>query len=70
MKTMIHEATDGKLVEYRRFPYDPTILFLEARELRRDGTPYDDRWYLVTDAGLLNLQLSGSDIVDELSRDG
>ncbi len=66
MTTYIHERCDGALVEYRRFPYDPAILFLEGRVLRPDGTPHDDRWFAVSDAESLRLQRSGSDIVELL----
>jgi hypothetical protein len=69
--TYIHNDTDGRQVEYRRHPYDPVILFLEARVLQSDGTPYDDRWYRVNDAGLLHLQTTGgTDIIDRLAGQG
>jgi hypothetical protein len=64
MRTYIHEEGDGAKVEYRRFPYDRMILHLQARPLRRDGNPQDERWHAVSDAELLHLQMDGSDIVD------
>lgn len=70
MATYLHERHDGRLVEYRRHPYDPGVLHLEGRVLRRDGTPYDGRWFRAEAEELLGLQLAGSDIVDVLSREG
>lgn len=70
MNTYLHEREDGRLVEYRRHPYDPGILHLEARVLRGDGTPYDGRWFRVGGEELLGLQVAGSDVVDVLSREG
>lgn len=64
--TYLYEQGDGKLLEYRRHPYDPEILHLQGRVLRPDGTPYDDQWFRVTDAELLWLQRTGSDIVEIL----
>ena len=64
--TYIHERADGKLVEYRRYPYDPTILHMQGRVLRQDGNPYDDQWYTISDVELLRLQRC-SDIVEHLS---
>ncbi len=67
LDTHIHERVDGKLVEYRRHPYDPDILHLEGRVLQPNGMPFDDQWFRVGDAELLQLQRA-SDIVDILSR--
>lgn len=67
MKTHIYLWSHGARVEYRRRPYHPTILFLEHRELRTDGTPYDERWYPVSDAHLLGLQRQGSVALDLLA---
>lgn len=64
--TYIHERVDGKLVEYRRYPYEPDILHMEGRVLRPDGTPHDEQWFRVTDVELLWLQRTGSDIVELL----
>lgn len=65
---MIHERPDGTKLEVRRkTPHHATILFLEARELKRDGTPHDDKWYPVSDSLLLGLQEAGSDIVGALA---
>ena len=64
--TYIHERVDGNLVEYRRHPYEPGLLNLEARVLKSNGVPYGDQWFRVTDAELLQLQRA-SDIVDILS---
>lgn len=61
-ETYIHESPDGNLVEYRRHP-DPAI-YMQHRLLQRDGHPHDDGWWPVSDSHLLNLQMSGSDIVD------
>jgi hypothetical protein len=69
MNTYIHERADGKLVEYRRHPWDPVILHMEGRVLRADGTPYDERWYRTGDSELLRLQEVGSDIVRLLSEE-
>lgn len=67
MTTHLHERIDGKLIEYRRHPYDPGILHLEGRVLRPDGTPYDGRWFRVTDAELLFLGRQETDILERLS---
>jgi hypothetical protein len=67
MQTVIHERADGALVEYRRHPWDPVILHMEGRVLRRDGTPYDERWYRTGDSELLRLQEAGSDVVKLLA---
>lgn len=65
--TLRHERRNGEIVEYRRHPYDSAILHMEGRVLRPDGTPFDDRWYRTSDSEMLNLQESGSDIVQLLS---
>lgn len=56
---MLHHHAVG-LVEYRRHPWDPGVLRLECRLLRADGTPYDDRWYPVTDESLAAIQRDGA----------
>ena len=53
-ETYLEERPDGVLVEYRRV-VNPTVLRIEGRVLRRDGRPYDGRWYPITDADLLRL---------------
>lgn len=70
MTTYILERPDGVKIEYRRFPWHDTVLHMEHRELRRDGTPHDDTWYRVTDSHLLWIQLQGSDIVRLLAEQG
>lgn len=67
--TVSYRWEAGPTVEYRRHPYHPTVLHLECRALREDGTPHDERWFRVTDSHLLNLQRAGgSHIVKSLSR--
>jgi hypothetical protein len=61
--TYTHERPDGTLVEYRRHP-DPAV-YMQHRVLRRDGHPFDDKWWPVSDDHLLTLQMS-SDIVEIL----
>lgn len=58
--------------EYRRYPYDPNVLFLECRLLKLDGTPHDNRWYPVSDAHLTDIQwfAEGREIVKRLSQLG
>ncbi len=68
MTTYVHEQGDGRLVEYRRHPYHPTVLHLEGRVLKPDGTPHDDCWFRVSDSELLGLQEQGSDIIELLSK--
>lgn len=65
--TYLHEQPEGAPIEYRRHPWHPTVLYLEARLLRHDGTPYDDSWYPVSNDEILRLVQSGSDIVDLLA---
>src|SRR5262249_49319838 len=69
MRTYIHEAADGRKIEYRRgSPSDFVVLHLESRVLRRDGMPHEDGWYRVTDAELLWLQRDGgTEIIDQLT---
>lgn len=59
---------DGALIEYRRNPYDPGILNLEARGLKPDGTPYADEWFPITDETFAFLQRTeaGRDLIDRL----
>ena len=67
LKTYIHEASDGRKIEYRRVDDNPVVLHLESRVLRPDGTPYDDGWYRVTDEQLCWLQRDGgADLVQNL----
>jgi hypothetical protein len=68
--TYLREMADGTKIEYRRFPWHSTILHLEHRVLRPDGTPYDETWFPVTDSHLLSLQQQGSDIVEILAQEG
>lgn len=56
----------GRLVEYRRYPADPTILFLQSRVLQPDGTPFGNRWYHVSDTELLRLGRYEPDLLDLL----
>lgn len=63
--TMIHELADGRKIEFRRHP-DPAV-YMQHRELRRDGFPHDGRWYPVSDWLLLRMQEVGSDIVQTLA---
>jgi hypothetical protein len=49
----------GNVHEYRRRPH-PFRLLLECRAIDPDfQVPFDDRWYLATDADLVNLTLAG-----------
>ena len=69
MTTYLHEESareGGRLTEYRRGESGPGVLRLECRVLRPDGTEYDDRWWPVSDAQLVNLQLAGTNIIDLL----
>jgi hypothetical protein len=54
--THIKEFEGGRIVEYRRSPYDPGILHVECRVLRGDCTPYDDRWWPISGEGWSILQ--------------
>jgi hypothetical protein len=67
--TYIHEAGDGRLIEYRLGPRHPCVLFVEHRLLRPGGTPYDERWYPLPDAHLSAIQREGSDIIELLSEE-
>ncbi len=60
---------DGSVVEYRRHPWDETILFVEHRVLRPDGTPYNDRWFPISDLELLQLQRAETGIVEALEKE-
>lgn len=62
MATHIHRYDGGQLIEVRRQPWDPVMLWLQARMLRPDGRPYDDQWYPVSDAAMLTLERH-SDII-------
>lgn len=66
MATYLHEDARGEVVEYRRKPGRRDILFIEGRVLRPDGTPFDDQWWLISDAEMVRLQHVGSDIVELL----
>ncbi len=69
MATYTDTKDDGSIVEYRRHPLDPTIILMESRVLKPDGTPHDDRWFPVSDWELLNLQRAGTGIVEALSKE-
>lgn len=60
----IHERGDGVKVEYRRRHSPIGILDIEHRELRADGRPHNGFWYRVSDAHMLSLQRTGTDILD------
>lgn len=64
--TCIREYADGRKIEYRRATQFPSVIILEHRELRPDGTPHDDRWYRVSDAHFADLSV-GSDIIQRLT---
>lgn len=66
MDTIIRELDDGRKIEYRRLRIRPCILDLECRELRRDGHPYNEQWYPVSDAHLLSLNHTASDVLEFL----
>jgi hypothetical protein len=68
MLTLTHDFGSGRLVEYRRGRHAcPDILHLEARVLRPDGSPYNDRWYPVSDQGLLTIGNANRKLVDQLA---
>lgn len=67
--TYLHETQRGEKIEYRRRPCGSPVLLLESRLLRNDGTPFDGRWWPVSDLQLLDLQLAGSDIVDRFAKE-
>ncbi len=64
-------------------PDNPTVEFrlaadsffgctrIDQRELNRDGQPYDDKWYRLTDSGWLWLQNipGGTYIIDQLHKE-
>ena len=62
--TVLRRRPDG-LCEYRLAADQPgRVLAVEGRMLDARGYPYDDEWYPINDAELLNL--SRTDVLDEL----
>ena len=66
--TLIHEHPDGRKTEFRRVRYvgREDAIDLQCRELRRDGFPYSEEWFPVSDWLLLRMQEIGSDIIQTL----
>ncbi len=63
--TMIREYAHGLKVEYRA--YQATWgMWLEHRELKNDGTTYNDKWYPITDRGWLDLMHNSPEILTTL----
>jgi hypothetical protein len=63
-ETTYIEEQPGRLVEYRDASTS-AVRWIEARELKKDGTPYGDRWWRISDAELVRLQRY-TDIVHRL----
>lgn len=65
--TYIHSCyRDGclQLTEFRRFPFHPTIVYMQHRILKRDGTPHDENWYECKTWMMRHLRECGSDILE------
>lgn len=69
-ETCVLQIPSRPPVEYRRRFGRPSILDLENRELKADGTPHSDEWFTVTDLHLRNLQYldEGREVVNFFAR--
>ena len=63
--TITHRS-GADLIEYRRTD-DTNVFSLESRMLHDDGSPFDDRWYPVSDWELTQLQTLGTGVVEALA---
>ena len=63
-ETVLHERADG-LCEYKRVDIGDYAYQIYGRKLDRNGNPFDDRWYPISDAAMLNLQ-NHTDVMDIL----
>jgi hypothetical protein len=66
MPTLVYQDPDGQLLEYRRHPYDPNTLHVEARALQPDGTPHADEWYPISEKRRNWLLTVGSGVLEAL----
>jgi hypothetical protein len=65
MPTLVYQDADGQLLEYRRHPYDPDTLHVEARPTA-DGTPHADESYPIGEKRWSWLDTVGSGILEAL----
>jgi hypothetical protein len=66
MPSIVYEDPDGQILEYRRHPFDPGVLHVEARALRPDGSPHGDEWFPISERRREWLVTSGSGVLDAL----